>query len=664
MKKLIFSALLTLPFMLQAQDIADWSLEGMHKKMWMTQLETGKVIVQNENNLMQVDNETGNVEWELEDLENFNDPILLDNVAYIYQEGKSFHLINADNGEILVSKSEKTKVDHIHYYMDLGYVLMELTADKADDVLVLDLREKKAEVFRLSDKKDKPGMFSLKALFSSGPEKPFINEDNTVALIRKKDLYVMSVATGEVKGKVSFEKDVILSDYNYDEDILYIKEDKKHLYGVSLGNAEQLWKIEHKDDIDVYGLNGGAQLMLEEKKKLHFINGKDGSSIVTHDLNDKPRFIEFYEDKIYVGDKKILKIIDPSSAQIVNETAFKNDLNGLRFMGEQTYIYIGNKVNEINLNDMSLKYSKGLEIGRVDYVYPTDDHMVFIGNAYGSIKAVAIDPSGEKVWDNSWNSEGKWSADKTGAGLMIVTSEKIDHIDLKNGKSTWKNDISKKESCVLDYNEELNKLAILNEKRPYIVDMGTGEIKKGEKELEFKDFKFEEQTPKLLYLKEGVFAKGSNSISLVGNDASILYKKHYKKSNNSGGLMKLAVLATQVGAAATGNADEIVTVYSGGEKVHQGALVEGSNDAWASADQMNERRRRLANAGSLNLPFVFTKLENKQRGFVFIDPASGEHIREIEHDDKEPNYIVDATDRLLILHDKKSGKLLGYKIDE
>ena len=200
-----------------------------------------------------------------------------------------------------------------------------------------------------------------------------------------------------------------------------------------------------------------------------------------------------------------------------------------------------------------------------------------------------------------------------------------------------------------------------SDKKLCFVNLKTGKLTNTEEKMKFKDFDYETQNPTIISGKDYILVKGSNSIYVTDKNGNIKKKENYKSVDNNSGLLKLASTAMTVGAIATGNVDKVLTVYSNGEMVHKGAMVDGVNDVWASAESAKAERQAKQNNTSNAFPYVYTKLKSKKKGLIFLDPATGKERFDVMMDEKNPTYIVDEVDGVLFIISKSSLKAIDLK---
>ena len=114
-------------------------------------------------------------------------------------------------------------------------------------------------------------------------------------------------------------------------------------------------------------------------------------------------------------------------------------------------------------------------------------------------------------------------------------------------------------------------------------------------------------------------------------------------------------------AIATGNASEVVTVYSGDKMVHKGSLVDGINDTWALADAKVAERRMKQNQSSSVYPYVLAKNDDGDPEIIIFNVDTGKEYKTISVETKSPNFIVDDIDAVVYVAEKNSLKAFGIR---
>jgi len=245
--------------------------------------------------------------------------------------------------------------------------------------------------------------------------------------------------------------------------------------------------------------------------------------------------------------------------------------------------------------------------------------------------------------------------------VLIIDDKGAKYLSIKTGKSKWKKGIKSGPAFAYAFDRASEELIFYGDKKVHVMDTKTGRLKTSQEKFKFKDFDYETQTPQVLAVGDNVFLKGSNSIYVTDRNGKLIHEKHYKKSDNTSGLLKWANAAVTVAAIGSGNADKVITVYSDGQQIHKGGMVDGLNDTWAYANNAAAARQAKQNKSSNAYPYVFTKLTSGKRGIILIDPETGEERFELKMDESSPNYIVDDVDGIVFYLSKSQIQALDIK---
>ena len=111
---------------INAQDLL-WEMET-GKDIYYKQLDEGSLFVKDGKKLSLINHLTGESIWSLE-LEADNEVNFFDNIPVMYFDGKSFAIIDASSGEMIVDDQTKTEILDIHYLWDMSRILLELDQD-------------------------------------------------------------------------------------------------------------------------------------------------------------------------------------------------------------------------------------------------------------------------------------------------------------------------------------------------------------------------------------------------------------------------------------------------------------------------------------------------------------------------------------------------------
>ena len=623
----------------------------------MSQIETGQILVKEKGNISLVDNKSGNVLWK-NTIDTDKDPLFLNDLPIMYFSGKSYAIIDAVTGNVLDKSSISTEILNIHYFWDLKRVVLELNRENNLYITNIDLANLDAS-WSTKIGEIRKSLFGLVA--SSTQNTPSITKDGTLILVDKKVVTTVD-SKGKVKERIEFKENLEKLGFNGYNNFLYVREEKKlHFINTVSGKIESTKEIED-EDFSFNILDLGNVVSLRDGKKLQFLNSTNGTDIVNKKFDDKIKstYYDNITDKFYLSIKKSVVELNQKNAEPVRQADFPRSMGSMYKLDNKIFIFDDSETNELDLSTLKLKYSKPIPIYKVEKFLTEGELTLYVSDAIKTFKFIMVDGTGKKLWDKEFNSAYAPTIDFTKAGLLIISSDELLLLDPKTGKSTLKTDIKTGPTFVHHINEATNKLTMYSDKKIKTLDLNTGAYGECKKEIEFKDFDYEKQQPYIAVTDDLIYLKGSNSVFITDKSGLIKYEKHYKITNNTSGLLSLAVLAVGVGSIASGNADKVVSVYSGGQEIHRGAYVDGLNNVGNYANSLEEKRRREQNRGSAIYPYVYTKLESGKRGLIFIDQNTGKHKFEVVMEESDPKYVVDEIDGILFYIN--GGKLSAFQL--
>lgn len=652
MKNILLLAILLATLGLHAQT-SIWA-KDVSKNAFMSQLEDGKIFLKDKTKIHLINHQTGEVEWENE-VEAKKDPKFLHNLPIMYFEGKSFAVIDATTGHVIDKSLEQTEVLNITYFWEKGRVVLELERKNHLHILNIDLNDLSKSWNSKIGKVQK----TLMGLVSRETENtPSISQNGSILLVDKNFISFVG-ADGSISNRIEFKKKIKKLGYNQTKDILYILEDKKKLHFIDASNGSINGTKELKEKGIQFNILGDQSTVnVVQKKDLKILDGVEGTEISTTEFKDKiyQTHIDEENGDFYVLSKKILAQINPKNGEILRSTEFKSGYEEIYQVHQKTIVSKGSKANIIDLANFKLLYSKDIRIPPVNDYIEMGDLVGFTYQGTDKFSLYVVDPNGKTIWKKEITSLTKPSLDVLEHGLLIMSDTKVQFLNPSDGKSIWKGDVKVDPSFTFVIDDATNDLFMYTNKRLYIFDFETGDISRSKEKFKFKDFDYNTQRPQMLIFKDNIFLKGSNTIYVVSKEGELIHEKTYRQISNTSGLLKLANAAVTISAIGSGNAHKVLTVYQNDRLVYKGDLVDGLNDNWAYAENLRRQRLAKQNRSSNDFPYVFTKLKSNKTGLIFLDPENGEERFEIELDEKNPDYIVDDIDGLLFHRGKTALK--------
>ena len=658
MKNLLLAAMLFAAMGLYGQT-SMWS-KKVSKGAFMSQLDDGKIFLKDNTKIYLINNETGETEWE-NSVATKKDPSFFENLPIMYFEGKSYAVIDATTGNVIDDSKIKTEVLNISYFWDIGRVIVELEREKNLHILNVDLNDLSKSWNTKIGKVQK----ALMGLVSRETENaPSISEDGSVILVDKKFISIVG-ADGSVKKRIEYKKNLKKVGYNQAKSILYVLEDNKKLHFIDVTNGNTNATLELKErDLKLNVLGDGSTINIVQKKEIRILDGIDGSQKGSHEFKDKVKhaYIDEATGDLFVLSKKLLAQIDHANGNVLRQADFDKDFGEIYQVVDKTILSGNNGVNIIDLATFKLTYPKPASIPPVhDYVEMDNDLVAYTYQIADKFSLNVVDAKGKTVWDKEFSSVTPPSLDVIGRGLLMISASEASYLNIEDGKSRWKDNVKVGPSFTYAIDQNNNDMYMYADKRLYKFAYEDGALSKSKEKFKFKDFDYETQKPQMMVLDDNVFLKGSNSVFVISKNGVPKHEMHYKRISTGSTLMQLANVVVTATAIGTGNAGEVITVYQGDQMVHKGGMVDGLNDNWAYAEGMKAKRRAKQNRGSNAYPYVFTKLSNGKRGLIFLDPSNGKERFDVPIEEKDPDYIVDDIDGCLFYMSKSSLKAYDVK---
>ena len=657
MKNLLLLSFLCFFFSANAQSEL-WTKE-VSMGAFMSQLDDGKIFLKDKAKIYLVNNKNGEIEWENKVATKAN-PRFFDDLPIMYFDGKSYAVIDATTGYVVDESKVKTGVLNISYFWDIGRVVVELDRDKNLHILNMDLND----LSKSWNTKIGPVQKSMLGLVSRETEnQPSITKDGSIVLADKKYISIVG-PDGKIKKRIEFKKKIQKLGYNQENNILYVFEDNKDLHFIDVTNGNTNATLELKeDDLKLNVLGNGATIAIVQKKEIRILNGVDGSQMGSHEFKDKIKksYIDEDSGRLFVLSKKLIAEIDHTSGDVNNESTFDKDFDEIYNVFGKTIISGQNGASPIDLSTLKLEYNKPANMPPVhDYVEMGD----YIGYTYqiaDKFSLHVVDQFGKVIWKESYSSIVPPSLDVIGEGLLMISGTKARYLSIEDGKSIWQDNVKVDPSFTYGIDENTDDMYMYSDKRIFKFMPSDGSLLRSDEKFKFKDFDYELQQPQLLVLPNNVFLKGSNTVYVISKEGELVHEKNYKRISTGSTLMKLANVVVTAAAIGSGNGGKVVTVYSGGQQVHKGSMVDGMNSTWEYAEGMKNERRAKQNRSSNAFPYVFTKMEDDKRGLIFINPENGDERFPIVLDEKDPNYLVDDIDGVLFHLSKNSLKAYDLK---
>lgn len=494
-------------------------------------------------------------------------------------------------------------------------------------------------------------------------KKLFSTEDNGWKMIMTCDVMMPQnklVVSGQRRAKEKYTNAVAIYDLNTGEQESFIKLKGSELVsgrplllsdGLLLPTAKNLKKID---------LNSGAEVWTIKVDDINWMvadeTGKEiyGFEVATNGGNTKVHKIDangglLWEDPHKVKGRVVNFEILPEGLAIVSDVDNSGKSGIMKLASGRSESKIG-FLSAATGDDLWQKAPKTK--GYVQHFYIMDDGILF-GIQQGGINKISFD--GKTLFKKPLKTgENILTMASTPQGLIYITSEDANIVNLETGEQVWSKPLKYKRADAVssDYDAANNRYLISADEDLFAVDANTGEV------TTLAESKFDgKEDPTGVEVRDGgILLTSSQNMMLLDWDGQTNWHEYYRAPGKSAfGAILMGVIAVATAATATAayaeanrNRNRLGNYTSRGENYAN----LGDGMAMASGASVAEMLKRFkATAATANARFVLTKLEDGV-GLVKLNKDTGAMEKEIVLKDKKPEYEVDEI-----------GGVLYYKAD-
>ena len=285
--------------------------------------------------------------------------------------------------------------------------------------------------------------------------------------------------------------------------------------------------------------------------------------------------------------------------------------------------------------------------GFVQHFYVQEDGVLF-GIQQGGINKISFD--GKTLFKKPLKTgENIMVMAESPQGLIYITSEDANIVNLKTGEQVWNKPLKYKRALAVasTFDEANDRYLIAADDTIMAIDATSGDVS------DFAKSNFDEkEDPNHMEIRDGgVFLSSNQNMTLVGFDGKETYHAYHKSPGRStfgkivGGALAVASTAMTVGMSAKAGANRSaygsindLNSYNDYGKEAKRAADMFSDIASASFDYLSTRFK--ASAATENAQFILTNLDGGA-GLVKLNKDTGEIEKEILLKDKKPEYEVD-----------------------
>ncbi|WPR71463.1 PQQ-binding-like beta-propeller repeat protein [Flavobacterium sp. NG2] len=286
--------------------------------------------------------------------------------------------------------------------------------------------------------------------------------------------------------------------------------------------------------------------------------------------------------------------------------------------------------------------------GYVQHFYVQEDGILF-GIQQGGINKISFD--GKTLFKKPLKTgENIMVMAESPQGLIYITSEDANIVNLKTGDQVWKKPLKYKNSAAVasTFDSAKNRYLIAADGEVFAIDAKSGDVS------DFAKVKFDEkEVANSMEIRNGnIFLSSSQNVAMLDAQGKDKFHEYYKSPGQSGFIKVLsgiaAVAATGLAAAhaakaganrtsSYGSANDLSNYNDYGKENKRAADMFASIGSTAF-EVMSKRFK--ATAATENAQFILTKLDSGV-GLVKVNKDTGKADKEILLKDKKPEYQVD-----------------------
>lgn len=288
--------------------------------------------------------------------------------------------------------------------------------------------------------------------------------------------------------------------------------------------------------------------------------------------------------------------------------------------------------------------------GYVQHFYVMEDGILF-GIFQGGINKISFD--GKTLFKKPLKTgENILTMAHTPQGLIYITSEDANIVDLKTGDQVWNKPLKYKRAVGVSsiFDKRHNRYLISADENLFSVDANSGEVRT------LAESKFDgKEAPSHVEIRDGgILLTSEQNMLLMDVDGTKKWHEYYRAPGKSAmgailaGVTAVAAATTAMAAANSSMQNKLAGYDSQSER---DADLAGGMAVAAGASIGEMLKRFKATAATRDDQFILTKLEEGV-GLVKISKDTGTKGKEIILKDKKPEYVVDEI-----------GGILYYKAD-
>jgi len=451
---------------------------------------------------------------------------------------------------------------------------------------------------------------------------------------KKEDKYTMAVAiydlnTGDQESYVTLKGSEIVTGRPLLLSDGMILPTAKNLKKIDITNGNVIWDIKVDDisrmvvdqtETEIYGLEG--------------VNGGKNTKIHKIDVNGKLLWEDPYKVKGSIVNFEIL----PQGLAIVSNV----DNSGKSGLGKLTSSRSESKIAFLSASNGEDLWEKAPKTkGYVQHFYIMDDGILF-GIWEGGINKISYE--GKTLFKKPLKTgENILTMANTPQGLIYITSEDANIVNLDTGDQVWKKPLKYKRADAVSstYDAKNDRYLISADEKLFAIDANSGESSL------LTESKFDgKEDPTGVEIRDGgILLTSSQNMMMLDWNANVNWHEYRRAPGKSafGAIMMGALAVASAAVATAAYAEANANRNQLGYYTAKGEASADFGDAMSMATgaSIAEMLRRFKSTSATeNARFVLTKLDEGV-GLVKLNKDSGTMEKEIILQDKKPEYQVD-----------------------
>jgi len=403
----------------------------------------------------------------------------------------------------------------------------------------------------------------------------------------------------------------------------------KGLMKVDMTSGNVLWENETK--------NVGWMVASDDEKDIYAFastsNGKN-TKIYKVNSNGTPAWADERKVKGGVSNFQIL----PQGLAVVSDVAD----SGKKGLGKLTAAKAESKITLLSTSNGSDLWEKAPKTkGYVQHFYIMDDGILF-GIREGGINKVSYD--GKTLFKKPLKTgENILTMAETPQGLIYITSEDANIVNLQTGEQVWAKPLKFKRASVVssDFDEKNNRYLIAADEKLFSIDPASGTSDM----LMEANFDGKEDPTKIEVRNGGILLTSDQNMMSLDWNGETKWHEYYRAPGKSafGAILAGAMAVASTAMAADASFRAGANRNSLGQYNSYGAQMQRTADMFSAIGtaSFNEMAKRFkATSATQDSQFILTKLDDGV-GLVKLNKDTGAIEKEIVLKDKKPAYKVD-----------------------